>query len=85
MSKWEKVLNRVLGGSSDATIAFDDLCGLLEHLGFERRTRGSHNIFRRSGIAERPTLQRAGNQAKPYQVKQVRAIILEYQRGDELQ
>lgn len=83
MGKWEKVLKRVLCGRSDTNIAFDDLCGLLEHLGFERRTRGSHNIFRRLDIADKPNLQRDGNQAKPYQVKQVRNMILENNLGDE--
>ena len=71
-------------GTSDAGISFDDLCGLLERLGFERRTRGSHNVFRRPGVMEKPNLQRAGSKAKVYQVRQVRDIILRYRRGDEL-
>jgi hypothetical protein len=56
MSKWDKLLDRVLRGTSDASILFDDLCGLLERLGFERRTRGSHNVFRRPGVMEKPNL-----------------------------
>jgi hypothetical protein len=84
MSKWDKLLDRVLRGTSDASIAFDDLCGLLERLGFERRTRGSHNVFRRPGVMEKPNLQRAGSKAKVYQVRQVRDIILRYRLGDEL-
>ena len=84
MSKWDKLLDRVLRGTSDASISFDDLCGLLERLGFERRTRGSHNVFRRPGVMEKPNLQRAGSKAKVYQVRQVRDIILRYRLGDEL-
>ncbi len=84
MSKWDKLLDRVLRGTSDASISFDDLCGLLERLGFERRTRGSHNVFRRPGVVEKPNLQRAGNKAKVYQVRQVRDIVLRYRLGDEL-
>lgn len=84
MGKWDKVLDRVLRGASDASISFDDLCGLLERLGFERRTRGSHNVFRRSGIVEKPNLQRSGSNAKVYQVRQVREIILRYRLGEEL-
>ena len=84
MSKWDKLLDRVLRGTSDASISFDDLCGLLERLGVERRTRGSHNVFRRPGVVEKPNLQRAGNKAKVYQVRQVRDIILRYKLGDEL-
>jgi len=33
---------------------------------------------------EKPNLQRAGNKAKVYQVRQVRDIILRYKLGDEL-
>lgn len=84
MGKWDKLLERVLRGTSDASISFDDLCGLLERLGFERRTRGSHNVFRRPGVVEKPNLQRAGSKAKPYQVRQVRDIILRYRLGDKL-
>jgi len=84
MSKWNKLLERVLRGTSDASVSFDDLCGLLERLGFERRTRGSHNVFRRRGVMEKPNLQRAGSNAKVYQVRQVRDIILRYKLGEEL-
>jgi len=68
----------VLGGRADANIDFDDLRGILLDLGFEERTRGSHHLFRKSGIEERVNLQRDGRNAKPYQVKQVRAVILKY-------
>jgi len=84
MGKWDKLLERVLRGTSDASIPFDDLCGLLERLGFEKRTRGSHTIFRREGIMEKPNLQRSGNHAKVYQVRQVRDVILRYKLGDEV-
>ena len=57
---------------------FDDLRQLLLHLGFLERTRGSHHIFTKSGVQERMNLQREGNQAKVYQVRQVRAVIVKY-------
>ncbi len=84
MSKWEKILKQVLHGGNDANIPFDALCGLLKRLGFEQRTHGSHNVFRREGITEKPNLQRDGANAKPYQVRQVRDIILKYNLGDTL-
>jgi predicted RNA binding protein YcfA (HicA-like mRNA interferase family) len=83
MSKWDKLLERILRGKSDANIPFNDLCGLLELLGFEKRTRGSHNVFRRAGVAEMPNLQCSGHDAKPYQVRQVRDIKLKYSLGDD--
>ncbi len=47
------------------------------------RIKGSHHIFRKNGIEEKPNLQKEGNKAKPYQVKQVRNIILKYRLGGE--
>jgi predicted RNA binding protein YcfA (HicA-like mRNA interferase family) len=77
----EKTLRKVLSGASDAGIRFDDLCALLERLGFDKRVKGSHHLFRKAGVEERINLQREGNNAKPYQVKQVRAVILKYKLG----
>ena len=81
MNKYEKVLLKILSGASDANIQFEDLCNLLEGLGFEKRIRGSHHIFRREGVIEKINLQREGNKAKPYHVKQVRNIIVKYKLG----
>lgn len=79
----DQVLRRVLSGTADAAIRFEDLCHLLESLGFEKRVKGSHHIFRKIGVAAKVNLQRAGAQAKPYQVKQVRSVILEAKLGGE--
>jgi predicted RNA binding protein YcfA (HicA-like mRNA interferase family) len=77
----EKTLERLLSGIADAAIRFDDLCRLLESLGFEKRVRGSHHLFRKSGVEEKINLQRDGANVKPYQVKQVRAAILKAKLG----
>ena len=79
----EKTLARLLSGTADAAIRFDDLCQVLESLGFEKRVRGSHHLFRKSGVEERINLQREGTNAKPYQVKQVRSVILKSKLGPE--
>lgn len=65
-------------GRSDANVRFGDLRNLLLSIGFEERTRGSHHLFSRSGVVERVNLQRDGSHAKPYQVHQVRRIMLKY-------
>ena len=57
---------------------------LVKRFGFEERTRGSHHVFRKEGIEEKINLQRDDDKAKPYQVRQVRALILKYKLGDEL-
>ena len=78
MGKRDRVVEQVLGGTADANIAFDDLCRLLEQIGFEVRIRGSHHLFRKSEVIERINLQRDGSKAKPYQVRQVRQILVKY-------
>jgi len=81
MAKYEKLLHKILSGTSDANIQFDDLCNLLKNLGFEVRVRSSHHIFRKEGVTEKINIQREGSEAKPYQVKQVRNIIVKYKLG----
>jgi len=78
----ERTLQRLLSGTADAAIRFDDLCRLLERLGFEKRVRGSHHLFRKSGVEEKINLQHEGAHAKPYQVRQVRAVILKAGLGN---
>ena len=84
MGKYEKLLFQILRGTSDANIAFDDLCQLLLRLGFEERKRGSHHTFRKSKIEEKINLQRDDGKAKAYQVRQVRVVILKYKLGGDL-
>jgi predicted RNA binding protein YcfA (HicA-like mRNA interferase family) len=50
----------------------------LFRLGFAERIRGSHHIFSKEGVEELINLQRHGNNAKVYQVRQVRAILKRY-------
>jgi hypothetical protein len=84
MSKHTKLLWRILQGTSDKNIPFAGLCQLLYHLGFEERIRGSHHIFSREGVEEILNLQPKGANAKPYQVKQVRNLILKYKLGGKV-
>jgi len=78
MGKYQKLIEIIKDGESDTHIAFDDLCRLMNKLGFDERIRGSHHIFRKSGVPERTNLQREGDKAKAYQVHQIRSIILKY-------
>jgi len=78
LSRVAKTLDRVLRGTADTNVGFDDLRALLRHLGFDERIRGSHHIFTRAGVEEILNLQPRGNQAKPYQVKQARGVIVDY-------
>lgn len=74
----EKVIDKILAGNADANINFSDLCKVLQHYGFQSRIKGSHHIFHKSGVEEIINLQPKGDKAKPYQVKQVRQLIIKY-------
>jgi predicted RNA binding protein YcfA (HicA-like mRNA interferase family) len=78
MSKHEKLLLKILRGTSDQNIEFSDLCQLLTHLGFIERIRGSHHIFTRDDVVEILNLQPKHSKAKAYQVKQVREVLVKY-------
>ena len=78
MAKYDKLLSRILRGTSDANISFEDLRHLLKRLGFIERIRGDHYVFTKEGVEEILNLQPKGHQAKTYQVKQVRAAIVKY-------
>ena len=79
----KKTLEKILRGTSDADISFQDLRRVLQNLGFSERIRGSHHIFFQEGVEEILNLQPKGNKAKSYQVKQVRHVILKYRMGGE--
>ena len=84
MTRPHKTLEKILAGRSDSSVAFRDLRHLLLTLGFEERVQGGHYIYTREGMVEIINLQPRGTLAKPYQVKQVRRLILEHGLGDVL-
>ena len=81
MSQYEKLLLSILSGTRDKSLLFADLQTVLDRLGFQCRIRGDHFIYTRDDVEEIVNIQPVGNKAKPYQVKQVRNIILKYQLG----
>jgi hypothetical protein len=81
----ERLLLRVLRGTADANIRFDDLRSLLTSVGFVERVKVSHHIFTKPEVVEILNLQPRGSLAKPYQVKQVRAVIVRYKLAGGVQ
>ena len=81
MSISQKLLLTILSGSQDNNIKFKDLQKLLETYGFSSRIKGDHFIYTKNGIDEIINIQPNGNKAKPYQVKQVRNLIIKYKFG----
>ena len=78
MSQHKKLLIRIIQARSDRNISFTEIIALLEWLGFDLRIRGDHHIFSREGIEEIINLQPKSGKAKPYQVKQVRNLVIKY-------
>ncbi len=74
MGKIDKILLKILSGSADNNIKFDDLLKLLKILNFEMRIKGSHHIFTKQNIDEIINVQPKNSKAKNYQIKQVREI-----------
>jgi len=62
----------------DANVPFASLCQLLQRIGFEERIRGDHHIFTMQGVEEILNLQPKNGKGKPYQINQVRNVILRY-------
>ena len=81
MSNKRKLLEQILSGRADSNIHFTELVNLLLALGFRERIKSSHHIFSKTGVEEIINLQSSGGKAKPYQVKQVRVLIVKYQLG----
>ena len=79
MGRHNKLLEKILRGTSDTNIPFEPLCNLLKTQGFSMRVkRSSHHIFTKEGVEEIINLQPKDGKAKPYQVRQVREIIVKY-------
>ena len=78
MSRRQKILTKILSGLSDKNIGFEDVRNLLLNLGFEERIKGSHYIFTQDKVEEILNIQSKLGKAKPYQVKQIRNILIKY-------
>ncbi len=78
MGKLEKLYEHILMRRSDANVSFETLCTLLKRLGFDERIKGDHHIFTKDDVEEILNLQPKDGKGKPYQVKQVRDVILKY-------
>ncbi|HXN37980.1 MAG TPA: type II toxin-antitoxin system HicA family toxin [Solirubrobacteraceae bacterium] len=75
----ERMLLARLARGAVANVAFSDLCGLAEALGFElRRVAGSHHVFAHPDIPQLINLQAVRGQAKPYQVRQLLRLVERY-------
>lgn len=85
MGRRGKHYEKIVSGSSDANIPFEQTRTLLGHLGFTERVRGSHHVFSREDVEEIINLQKIeGGKCKAYQVRQMREVLLKYNFEEEL-
>jgi predicted RNA binding protein YcfA (HicA-like mRNA interferase family) len=78
MASAKRVFEAVLGGRG--VINFRDFERLLHGLGFElNRISGSHRIYLHPKVRRPFSVQPSGKEAKPYQVRQLRDIIREFE------
>lgn len=78
MGRKRKLLERILSGQSDASIPFEQTRTLLKSLGFSEDIEGDHFIYRREDIPGRINIQPQGAKCKPYQVRQIRKVLVDY-------
>lgn len=65
--------------NTNINVRYSDFVTLIKAYGFRRtRSNGSHEIYRRKGVADIVNIQNDNGQAKPYQVKQFLSLIEKY-------
>ncbi len=80
----KKIIEKILSGTNDANLKFTDLRRLVISIGFKERIKGDHFIYSKTGIVEIINLQpKKDGKSKPYQVKQVRNLMLKYKLIEE--
>ena len=78
MNNNKKVLIDIFLNNNLRNIKFKHLYNALIYLGFKNRIKGDHYIFYKEGINEIINLQPDNNMAKPYQIKQVKILLVKY-------
>ncbi len=73
-----RLLERILRGDL-ANVDFADAQRLVRRLGFEElRVTGSHHVYSCPGIAQQLNLQDRRGHTKPYQLRQLAALVRQY-------
>ncbi len=76
-----KLLHKIIFSNNDKNIKFIEIQKLLDDLGFNCRIKGDHFIYYKDNISEIVNIQPLNKMAKPYQIKQIKKIILKYNLG----
>lgn len=75
MGKKEKLLKKILSGTSDKSITFDEVVSVLQNEGFVLEPgKGSHTGFRHPD-GRKLTIPKHGKEVKPVYIKMMRNLI----------
>ena len=84
MGRRRKLLERILSRRSDRNIPFDRTRSALRSLGFTEDIEGDHHIFRKEGVRPLIDIQPTKEaKVKPYQVAQIRKVLIDYDLLEE--
>jgi predicted RNA binding protein YcfA (HicA-like mRNA interferase family) len=77
MGRKDKLLGSVMNGAGD--VAFRDFAAVAKRFGFALdRVSGSHHIYVHPHVSRPLNVQRVGKDVKRYQLRQFRAMVIEF-------
>lgn len=76
MTKRQKIIQKI---KDKRDISFEEAENLLLSLGFKKKVKGSHNVFRKEGEIKHLTLTKK-SQLKKYQVELLKEFLENYER-----
>lgn len=82
MTRFEKLYKKIII-EGNTSVSFSDICYFIEKLGFSGRCKGDHFIYTLDGVSDIINIQPDGNEAKRYQVKQIKKIVEKYKLGGD--
>lgn len=74
MSKWEKLIHKIL---RDGNTSYEEAGTVLLKLGFDLEIRGSHHIFRKKGYERNVSIKRRP-QLLPYQQRDLKEVLKDH-------
>lgn len=74
MSKWEKLIAKILNGQA---VSYEEVENLLLRLGFDVEVCGSHHVFRKKGYHRNVSIKRR-SQLLPYQLRDVQEVLKDH-------
>lgn len=74
MSRWEKIVEKILSGRD---VSYDEAENILLKLGFKVDVRGSHHVFRKKEYPKNVCIKRR-SQLLPYQIRDLKEVLRDH-------